>query len=57
MGNVIQFPKCGRTVSLFGETNLNSANNWKQYCRELDALHITDSYCFKPRPHQRHALR
>ncbi len=42
MGNVIQFPKCGRTVSLFGETNLNSANNWKQYCRELDALHITE---------------
>lgn len=42
MGNVIQFPKCGKTVSLFGETNLNSANNWKRYCRELDALHLTE---------------
>lgn len=42
MGNVIQFPKCGKTVSLFGETNPDSANNWKRYCRELDALHLTE---------------
>ena len=42
MGNVLQFPRCGRNVSGWEARKLTSANTWKQYCRELDALHVTE---------------
>lgn len=42
MGEVLQFPKCGRNVSGWEARKLTSASTWKQYCRELDALHITE---------------
>lgn len=42
MGNVLQFPKCGKPLSGRTIQMMTSANNWKRYCRELDALHITE---------------
>jgi chromosomal replication initiation ATPase DnaA len=42
MGDVFQFRRCGDRISGRKIQMLTSANNWKQYCRELDALHITE---------------
>ena len=42
MGDVLQFPKCVRNVNNWEARELTSANTWKQYCRELDALHLTE---------------
>jgi len=42
MGNVLQFPKCGKPLSGRTIQMLTSPAHWKRYCRELDALHITE---------------
>ena len=42
MGNVLQFPKCGKPLSGRTIQRMTSAAHWKQYCRELDGLHISE---------------
>jgi chromosomal replication initiation ATPase DnaA len=42
MGNIIQFFKCGKTLSEKTTQEMTTPNHWKRYCRELDALHIEE---------------
>ena len=42
MGNVLQFPKCGKPLSGKETQAMTTPNQWKRYCRELDILHIDE---------------
>jgi chromosomal replication initiation ATPase DnaA len=42
MGNVLQFPKCGKPLSDTKTQTMTTPNHWKRYCRELDVLHIEE---------------
>ena len=42
MENVLQFLKCGSPLSDTTTQVMDTPNQWKRYCRELDVLHIDE---------------